>query len=418
MRSPIFKLLLISLVLVGCTNTSVLNNNTSDINIENILELLSNEDYEQILELSDDNLKAVLTVDALDNIFSKYSKPYEIIDIKTQDIDNDHVNTISIKQDGFTLVLTISLSNTNIIGLYYKEITDLVESDTIIEEELDIGSDTYPIIGRIMKPNNQKEYPLVIIVGGSGPTGMDGTVGAINTYHKLANELANNNIASIRYDKRTKNYQPLTLDNLLDFEYIEDLEYIIDYANTLEEVNEVILLGHSQGGMVIPYLVSYNNIDKMILMNSTPKEFEDLIYTQNLESLETLEIDDKETTLLYIEDEYQKAKHAVDDNESLAFTLPLSYYNDLHIVTDDKYLLDNNLPTLVCNGLKDFQVNNDNGSKAYKDLLDNKDNYIFKTYDNLNHLMTLSDIQTLEDYNTNKELDKEFINDIVEFIKK
>ena len=50
--------------------------------------------------------------------------------------------------------------------------------------------------------NNQK---ILIIIAGSGPTDRNGnsTAGVnCNSYKMLADELANNNIASFRYDKR------------------------------------------------------------------------------------------------------------------------------------------------------------------------------------------------------------------------
>ena len=416
MLNRVIKLLLTTLLLTGCVTNDKINK--MNIDAKYITNLLLEKNYDEVLNHCDKQMKSLLTVDALKTIFDKYDDHYEITSVNTKEIDGYNVDTVNIKLQDLMLILTITISDNELIGLYYTEEHDLIKTNDYNETQLNIESANFPIKGRMIIPNNPKQYSLVIIVGGSGPTDMDGNIGVNKVYKNLAIKLAENNIASIRYDKRTKNYQPLTYDDLLDYEYIDDLNILIDYANTLDNIKDIIILGHSQAGMIAPYISSINNVDKLVLMNSTPKNLEDIIYTQNIESFEQTKISkqEKDKALLYIENEYVKAKNATNNNEELAFTLPVSYFHDMHLITDHKYLLNNELPTLICNGLSDFQVNKNNGSAAYQTLLSGKKNYIFKVYDELNHIMIKSDTLSLKDYNTKKELDENFIQDLINFI--
>ena len=61
-------------------------------------------------------------------------------------------------------------------------------------------------VGTLQTPAGCGPYPLVVIYPGSGPTDQNGNDAALgletNTYQDLAASLAENGIASVRYDKR------------------------------------------------------------------------------------------------------------------------------------------------------------------------------------------------------------------------
>ena len=110
------------------------------------------------------------------------------------------------------------------------------------------------IEGTLLASSNSQK--LVIIIAGSGPTDRNGNSTAginCNTYKMLADELAKNNIASFRYDKRAiaksaiKNFKEsdLTFDD-----YVNDAIAIYQYMKDLSGFKNIYFAGHSEGSLL------------------------------------------------------------------------------------------------------------------------------------------------------------------------
>ena len=120
--------------------------------------------------------------------------------------------------------------------------------------ELDTGSGT--LYGSLVLPKSEKPVPVVLLIAGSGPTDRDGNNaqgGRNDSLKKLAWRLAQNNIASVRFDKRgiahslaaAPDERTLTLD-----QYVDDA---VAWGNKLKSdprFSKVFLLGHSEGALV------------------------------------------------------------------------------------------------------------------------------------------------------------------------
>jgi dienelactone hydrolase len=73
----------------------------------------------------------------------------------------------------------------------------------MIQEKIVLNG-KYPLPGMITLPNEGSgPFPAVVLVHGSGPSCMDGTIGKVSFYKDIAHGLAERGIASIRYDKRS-----------------------------------------------------------------------------------------------------------------------------------------------------------------------------------------------------------------------
>ena len=76
----------------------------------------------------------------------------------------------------------------------------------MIQEKITIGTD-FPLDGVLTLPDNITEpVPAVVFVHGSGSSNMDEKVGKMTPFKDLAEGLAKQGIASVRYDKRTYKY--------------------------------------------------------------------------------------------------------------------------------------------------------------------------------------------------------------------
>ncbi|MBU3217212.1 hypothetical protein LL033_25295 (plasmid) [Clostridium estertheticum] len=75
---------------------------------------------------------------------------------------------------------------------------------TYKEENIQLNAGIETIYGTVTLPEIYTEVPVVLIIAGSGPTNRNGnnTQGLLtDSYTMIAYELAQNGIASVRYDK-------------------------------------------------------------------------------------------------------------------------------------------------------------------------------------------------------------------------
>jgi len=103
---------------------------------------------------------------------------------------------------------------------------------------------------------NSNSQKLVIIIAGSGPTDRNGnSIAGVNSnaYKMLAEELAKNNIASFRYDKRAiaksavKNFKE---SDLIFDDYINDAIAIYQYMKDSSGFKNIYFAGHSEGSLI------------------------------------------------------------------------------------------------------------------------------------------------------------------------
>lgn len=117
--------------------------------------------------------------------------------------------------------------------------------------------------------------PVVVMAAGSGPTSRDGDspLGINASYlRKLAEGLAGQGIASLRYDKRgVKGSIALGPEEAITIAtFADDLMLVLDWLATTHPGRPVLLLGHSEGGLVtLAAAKSRSDIAGMILL-ATP----------------------------------------------------------------------------------------------------------------------------------------------------
>src|SRR5437867_12479199 len=88
---------------------------------------------------------------------------------------------------------------------FYNAARASVNNDTsFAETQITLQTKTGQIFGTLTTPEKFTKIPVALIIAGSGPTDRDcnNPMMKNDAYKKLAHALAENNIASVRYDKR------------------------------------------------------------------------------------------------------------------------------------------------------------------------------------------------------------------------
>ncbi|MFC5451642.1 alpha/beta hydrolase family protein [Paenibacillus aestuarii] len=130
----------------------------------------------------------------------------------------------------------------------------------MIEQIAVVANAAYPLEGILTLPGSHTEkFPAVVFVHGSGALDKDETVGANKLFRDLADGLAIQGIASLRYDKRTFAHGKQMVQELggklsVKEEIIEDAIAAVEMLkkDPRMETNRIFIIGHSLGGTLAP----------------------------------------------------------------------------------------------------------------------------------------------------------------------
>ena len=307
----------------------------------------------------------------------------------------------------------------------------------MICENIVVGKDTkYPLKGILTLPDNITEpVPAVVLVHGSGSSNMDEKVGKITPFKDLAEGLAKQGIACVRYNKRSFSYG---LKMVMDKKNIitvkeETIDDAIMAANLLKndsriDTSKVFIIGHSMGGMLAPRIdAEGGNFRGLILMAGSPLPMEKIMLIQ----LEELMAEMKGLTKKIISKQLDKftalfeGLYELTDEAAKATKIgngvTLYYFKEMGQPTVEDYLNKTDKPMLIMQGEKDFQVRADRDYAAYQKILVGRSNVTFKLYPGLSHAFvpaTYEDISMAKkEYSIEKHIGDDVISDIANWIK-
>ena len=289
-------------------------------------------------------------------------------------------------------------------------------------KDLIIKNNTIDIGGTLTWPKDQKANTLVIMISGSGAQNRDATMAPVSDFKPfalLADSLTTADLATFRYDDRgvgksTGNFAETTLDMLAS-----DVEVIITEFTDGSGPNfdEIILLGHSQGGVIGGKVAVENNrVDKLVLMASPGvslsktviKQVElvnkqhnipDSVITQNIKMQKAI------FDTLRGSQNFSKFGRNISKKE-LNYLQSPAYFSFLDYEPTQN-LCQLNIPVLVLLGGKDTQVTVEVNKRPIKKALEvAKVPYKLQVFKNANHPFQKAKTGQAEEYNS---LPNEFV---------
>jgi alpha-beta hydrolase superfamily lysophospholipase len=134
-------------------------------------------------------------------------------------------------------------------------------------------------------PSGVEKPPVALLIAGSGSTDHDGNGPRIKpaTLKKLAEQLAARRIATLRYDKRGAGGWKPVFGRPEDFrfkDYVDDAVALVDYLRGSGKFSRIILVGHSEGGLVAILTARRVQIDRLILLATAARRQGDLLKAQ------------------------------------------------------------------------------------------------------------------------------------------
>ncbi len=126
-----------------------------------------------------------------------------------------------------------------------------------VGEKVELPGVTGALHGTLLVPaNQQKAIPVALLIAGSGPTDRDGNSpllsGPNNSLRMLAEALARNGIASLRYDKRGIGASaPIFNEADLRFDhYADDAAQWVRMLRRDPRFSTITVIGHSEGSLL------------------------------------------------------------------------------------------------------------------------------------------------------------------------
>jgi uncharacterized protein len=134
-------------------------------------------------------------------------------------------------------------------------------------------------------PSDVERPPVALLIAGSGSTDHDGNGPQIKpaTLKKLSEQLAARKIATLRYDKRGAGGWKPQFGRPEDFrfkDYVDDAVVLVNYLRGSGKFSKVVLVGHSEGGLVAILTARRIPVDRLVLLVTAARRQGDLLKAQ------------------------------------------------------------------------------------------------------------------------------------------
>jgi pimeloyl-ACP methyl ester carboxylesterase len=134
-------------------------------------------------------------------------------------------------------------------------------------------------------PPDVERPPVALLIAGSGTTNRDGNGPQIKpaTLKKLSEQLAARKIATLRYDKRGAGGWKPEFGRPEDFrfkDYVDDAATLVNYLRSSGKFSKVVLIGHSEGGLVAILTARRVPVDRLVLLATAARRQGDLLKAQ------------------------------------------------------------------------------------------------------------------------------------------
>lgn len=299
-------------------------------------------------------------------------------------------------QNGFPLPLTLKPGK-----LVVKRPQTPVPPFPYKEEAVSFTNAQYTFNGTLTLPENySKNTPVVLMVTGSGQQNRDEELFSHKPFAVIADALARQGIASLRYDDRGWGDKSVNFADFTTDDFRQDAAAAIPLLR--KRFNKVGILGHSEGGTIAMMLAAEGKADFIVSLAGMAISGKETLIMQNRQAMSAIGLP-KETVDSYCNsiskalDEIASGKKAseinIDDVPVALKTITIKALQQAdtpyirHFLTVDvgKLLPKIKCPVLALNGTKDTQVDCDaNTTRIEKGLANCK--HSIKKIDGVNHM--------------------------------
>ncbi|WP_404457364.1 alpha/beta hydrolase family protein [Oceanobacillus kapialis] len=318
--------------------------------------------------------------------------------LSTVEVKEDQQIIITINIQGQLLTFDGQLTEEKITGNFTQNGQqfpfELVkgEKQEVTEEEgefLTIETDNGTLYGELETPDSEGPHPVMLIIPGSGPTDRNGNSTALpgenNSLKMLAEELAENGIASLRYDKRGagKNQQAVVDESSLRYEqFVKDAEGWLDLLASDSAYTKIGVIGHSQGSLTGMLAAQTSRVDAFISLAGAGRPMDEVLYGQLQEQLSGNLLEESKEIINGLK-KGETTANVSDELQSMFRPAVQPFLASWMNYNPAEELAKLSIPVLIIQGEHDIQVSQQEGGA----LQNASPEAELITIDNMNHVL-------------------------------
>jgi len=367
------------------------------------------------------NIKSKLgNVKSLESIQSKIQGQFFAVTVEGK-FDNDNQNFIL----GFNKA-------EKLVGLYMPPklatyaLPSYADTTKYQENSIYLNTKGHQLAAVVTTPKNVSNFPIVVLVHGSGPSDMDEAIGTNKPFKDIAVGLAAKGIGTVRYVKRTLLYaNEFNGAFTVKEEVTDDALAAIASAKAVKgaDPKQIYLFGHSLGGMLAPQIATMApDLNGVILAAAPARKLTDIIIDQNKYffslAKDSTELGKRQLdTILTDVGRSRLTQLGNIRPDSVIIGLPASYWVNLNSYDQVATAKKLSKKILIVQGGNDFQVSSEDYN-LWNTALNKKKNITFKLYPELNHLLTpQTEKGSQAQYQTPSNVSEKLIDDLALWIK-
>ncbi|WP_142348217.1 alpha/beta hydrolase [Bacillus toyonensis] len=407
------------------------------------IRYMDTEDYKSAIDLTSRSLQKVISEEWLKSYWKELPAQLqagsfmEIGEVTQKETNSVHTNVeIKLVFEQFTVPLLIKLDPSGKIDDFQLSMSfspvaerpSYSKPESFVDKEVVVGSGAFPLPGTLSVPKGKGPFPVVILVQGSGATDQDETAFALKPFRDLAEGLASKGIAVLRYNKRTYEHGLKTQSSpfyTVDKETTDDALLVTHFLKNepLIDKNQIYILGHSQGGMMLPKMIEKDqnqNIAGAIVMGGPARTIQDVVLDQfeYLFSIGAMKPDEYKF--------YKSQFELLNDPNFSSQNPPKGFYlgsavfwDSIRKVKAAEMSKEQKTPLLIIQGERDYQVQSKIEIPLWKEQLKERDNVDYRLYPKLNHFFTEGDgeLSKPDEYYSPANIPEYVINDIATWVQ-
>lgn len=366
-----------------------------------VLEAFMRGDTEAIAAQFDDAMAAAVDADGLRSAWNSVTAQMGAVTgvaAMQEDTASRTAALMLTHEAGQTMLVAVYDEAEKIAGL---SITPQMQAAQTVARELPEGVTAQQVTlfagtqrelaGELLIPANADQHtPYAVLVHGSGPSDRDETVGGCKPLRDLAYDLAALGVGSLRFDKITYACPQYPVETV-EQEYLEPVTEALAVLRSSVETGRVVLIGHSQGGMLAPWLVETCGFDGGVSLSGTPWQLWEISHAQNLALIALMPEEQREILTMQVEAEREKALRLLEMTDEEAantavYGMSAVYQRHLAGLDQAQIAKASDKPFFFLWGEKDFQVERA-AFEAWREQLGDDARFCYQTYPGLNHLL-------------------------------
>ncbi|MDF9745374.1 alpha/beta hydrolase family protein [Natrinema salsiterrestre] len=267
-----------------------------------------------------------------------------------------------------------------------------VDSGAVASEDLTLAVDGCSLSGTVATPaDGEGGAPGVVLVHDSGPVTQNAARGGTQAFTDLAEGLATQGVATLRYDKRVPACEVEPAEYTLDRVTVDDALVAIERLRGTDGVDpdRIVVVGHGFGGRAAPRIAARDgNLAGVVGLAAPARPYHELTLEQleHKVSVGSHEWDDLSAVYEQWTDEIEPVRSGEYGSDEMLLGKPGAFWESLEAYDHLGTAAEIDAPLYFLQGKRDFQVSVGEDLERWQAELGDGSDATVETYDGLDHL--------------------------------